>query len=231
MNVINLDNLKGLPEKYLIQLDKFKCVFLRSDFLEDLENESHIQNLITEINNYCFENLIIGYHYTKAVVEDILEKGLLIRSGSEIRNCFIKKYGSMFTQKEIEFIKNAWESYFSLKQKKIRDNLIYFNFTQNALNNGCAEELLNFYGGEQVHMPFQEIKGIKEKLSSIGFSLILKCRLSPRDLFTETENPWGKIAVSTYHNKQNPNAFRKDIDGYQFIPVSAKNIEINYINT
>lgn len=228
MNVVNLNNLEGLPEKYITQLEKFKYMLLEVDFLEDLEDETQIQNLIIEINNYCYENLIIGYHYTRAVVEEILENGLLIRSGSEIRNCFIEKYGSMFTLKEIDIIKKAWESYFFLKQKKIRNNLIYFNFTQEALNNGCAYELLNFFGGEQVHMPLQDIKGISKKLSSIGFSLILKCKLSPHNLITATENPWGKIAVSTYHNRHNSNVFRKDIDGYQTIPVPAKNIEIIY---
>lgn len=40
------------------------------------------------------------------------------------------------------------------------------------------------------------------------------------------ENPWGRIAVSTYHRLLNPDAFQEDQDGYQNVNVKPQDIEI-----
>ena len=56
--------------------------------------------------------------------------------------------------------------------------------------------------------------------------MILKCRLTPKDINTFYENPWGRIAVSTYHRLVNPEAHQDDQDGYQSVNVAPENIEI-----
>ena len=119
--------------------------------------------------------------------------------------------------------------------------MIFFNFTEDALHNGGAEDLLNHYGGEQVPICFCQpplfIQGgtnkqcsICKKLSQIGEPLLVRCSLDPKIVNTFTENPWGKILVSSFHVEVNSEAYRIDQDGYIKEPVSAQNIiEVNVL--
>lgn len=119
-----------------------------------------------------------------------------------------------------------WEIYFTKDQMKARDNRIFFNFTQDSLNDLRAEPALSNFGGEQVHMPIQSFRCIGDKLKKMGRPLIIKCKLNPKVINTFIENPWGQIAVSSYHRLQNPNAATIDQDGYQTVNVPPENIEI-----
>jgi hypothetical protein len=85
MITINLNDLTGLPEHFLLELSKFKKEFMSTEFLEHLEERWEIHDLIIRINQFCLQNEIIGFHYTRAYPKDIITKGLLSRSGREIR--------------------------------------------------------------------------------------------------------------------------------------------------
>ena len=63
---------------------------------------------------------------------------------------------------------------------------------------------------------------------NIGEPLILKCSLNPQNIETFYEYPRGRIAVSTFHSMHNPNAYRDDQDGCQFVDVKADDIDIIY---
>ena len=102
----------------------------------------------------------------------------------------------------------------------------FFNFTKDALKDSGAELLLKYYGGEQVYFPIFQLPEFGKKLEKIGVPMILRCTLNPNDINTFIEFPWGKIAVSIYHRKVNPEAHQIDQDGYQNIGVSPENIEI-----
>ena len=92
MDIINFENLTGIPKTFLNRFFENRNIFTEFDFLEDIEDNLVIQSLIVEINKYCSENTIIGFHFTRVIVEDILKKGLLVRTGSEIRNEFLDNY-------------------------------------------------------------------------------------------------------------------------------------------
>jgi hypothetical protein len=224
--VINLESLEGLPKEYLSELKKFDDTFKTSSFLEDYGNNENINQLIFEINNYCLDNKIIGFHYTNAIEKDISEKGMIIRSGEQIRNDFVKRFFHLFEQSEQRLIEERWLSRFGKKDIKIRDNRIFFNFTKNALNNGGAELLLKYYGGEQIYFPLFKLPTIEKKLREIGKPMILKCCLNPNEINTYIENSWGKIIVSSYNRTINSNANVVDQDGYQKRGVPKENIEI-----
>jgi hypothetical protein len=226
MELIDLEKLIGLSPRFLEQLDKNKDLFMRFDSFERIEQDDDIHFLIEQINDYCNNNLILGYHYTRALENDILKNGLLIRTGSEIRNEFIKNHHSIFSKSEIDEILNAWECSFDKQDEEVRDNRIWFNFTKDALKNGGAELLLKYYGGEQVYAPIYQINGIGSKLSKIGVPLIVKCRLKPQEITTFSEYSWGKIAVSSYHRLQNLEALVFDQDGYQTCSVSSTDIKL-----
>ena len=224
--IIDLENLNGLPDKFIERLKMFDNIFIQNDFLENFENNNKIHQLIIDIDNYCLENKIIGYHYTNAIETDILKKGMILRTGKEIRKIFEESHFHLFTKKEQNQIRIAWKKQFDKSDKKYRDNRIFFNFTKNALQNGGAELLLNYFGGEQIYFPIYGLPQFGEKLKQIGTPMILKCILNPNDINTFIEYPWGKITVSSYHRIKNPEAHVVDQDGYQKVNVKAANIKI-----
>lgn len=226
MKIINLENLDGIPTDFINRLKQYNLLFKKHRFLDDILEDESIEKLVNEINDFCIQNLIIGFHYTRAIPEDIIKNGLTCRSGDEIRSNFLNNHSKHFTCEEIEFIKNQWENYFNHTTKKSRDNRIYFNFTTNALNDYGAQPLLAHYGGEQIYMPIHNITHIAQKIKEIGKPLILKCKLNPNNINTFYENSWGRIAVSSYHNKVNNEAFQADQDGYQSVNVPSNDIDI-----
>lgn len=227
MNTIDFENFLGLPKSYVDKLTEYSDIFRQIEHIEEFQTE--IYDLILDINEYCENSYIIGYHYTRAFPESIKNNGLLIRSGNEIRQGFLRDYGHSFTAEEIIQIKTAWKRQFSEKGCENRDNKIFFNFTLHALENGGAEYLLNHFGGEQIYFPLMEIDNISRKVSKLGMPLIVKCKLNPKDLTVYIQEPWGKIAVSAFHRRINNSAIVIDQDGYQTCPVNPENLEvINY---
>lgn len=226
MKAINLGNLNGIPKELLEKLEKHDFLFYKEEFLENFWDEQAIYDIIIKINEYCESNTIVGFHYTKAIPEEISKTGLTCRSGTEIRDTFMANYAYLFTKEEQAEIKKVWKDYFNLYSQENRDNRLFFNFTTYALCNGGAERLLLNFGGEQIYMPIDSLENIGEKLKKIGKPLIVKCKLNPKQINTFDENPWGKIAVSSYHRLVNPSAYQYDQDGYQLIDVESKNIEI-----
>ena len=188
-------------------------------------SSSRIQPLVRELNDFCMSNRIIGIHYTRADKARIEKQGLLLRSGEDIRETFIQEYGKHFTDKEIAEIASRWDDCFCDEQTRYRDFCVFFNFTEDALSNGGAEYLLKLYGGEQISMCFRDNDcPIGKKLGQIGEPLLVRCSLDPKIVNTFTENPWGKILVSSFHVEVNSEAYRIDQDGYIKEPVSAQNI-------
>lgn len=230
MKVIDLDNLNGIPTEFLKRLQNFDSEFQKNKFSENLLSNSDISKVIEDINNYCLKNQIFGYHYTRAIPNEILMTGLICRKGDDIRNSFLTNFGHIFTEEELVKIKKAWLNHFDAQQKKSRDGRIFFNFTTIAINEFGAEPLLSNFGGEQIYMPIQELKEIGDKIKNIGSPLILKCKLDPNKIETYYERPWGRIAVSKYHCKINLEAHQDDQDGFQIIDVKPENIEIIEFN-
>jgi hypothetical protein len=225
--LINLSDPKSLPIEFQNRLLDLKEFFTSVKFLEQLEERPAIRNLIVEINDYCLRNRIVGFHFTRAIPEQIRARGLLIRTGEEIRNNFINQFGQEFTKSELELIQNAWQQYFTKGQSDARNSKIFFAFTLSELNSG-AKPLMRNYGGEQVYMPLRQLEGIGRKIESFGEPLILKCNLDPNSVkaYGLTENPWGEIAVSAYHKSMNSDARQVDYDGSQDCPILPKDVSI-----
>ncbi|MBN2570480.1 MAG: hypothetical protein JXA68_00010 [Ignavibacteriales bacterium] len=224
--VVDFEDLTGIPKEFIIRLKCYESIFMEYDFLEHFQDVENIHQLINEINDYCLDNKIIGYHYTNGFVNGFKEKGILVRSGKEIRQEFVERHFHLFTKEEQNQILDKWEKRFEEEDQRVRDNCVFFNFTKDALKNSGAELLLKYYGGEQIYFPIFQIPEIGKKLEKIGIPLILRCKLNPNVINTFIEYPWGKIAVSRYHRKVNPEAHQIDQDGYQYIGVHPEDIEI-----
>jgi hypothetical protein len=226
MEIIDLQNIQTLPDEFIENLSAYDDFFGAHEFLEAIVSMPKIAGLIQDIDDYCKRNLIVGYHYTRALPKSILTKGMLVRSGAEIRKDFLIEHGTSFTQDELDAIKTAWDRHFNAEQERVRGNRIWFNFTLKELGGLGSRALLDNYGGEQVYFCIDELDRIGRKIKSIGEPLVIKCVLEPSSVVTFDQTPWGNIAVSAYHRTVNPEAYTVDRDGYLRIPVPPENIEV-----
>lgn len=212
MDIVDLQRPELLPETFRERLNSIRGICRNEEFSENLVLHPNVRNLVIDIDRYCMKNRVWGIHYTRAIREDIENKGLLIRTGTEIRDQFIKRFGDRFNEDEIEWLKNMWLSH-QVKQSDIRDSMLWFNFTLTELGGSGSEYLLGMYGGEQIHMGIEFDTPIGMKLASIGEPLIVKCALDPHKVDSFIENPWGKILVSSFHLSVEPEAYGIDQDG------------------
>lgn len=226
MRTIHLDTLEGLPGKYITLLRNFSKLFEEDIFLDSImEREPIVKEIVMAINSYCNKNFIKAYHYTRAYESHIKQVGLLCRDGDAIRTSFLEQHSNRFTQNELVTIKESWEKYFSERQRKIRDNRIWFNTTEIALRNGGAAPLLNTFGGEQIHMPLNGHTAIHEKLSQVGVPLIVIFKVAGNETVGVGQQfPWGMTAVSTFHRLLNKEAYMHDVDAYINKSVTVANI-------
>lgn len=212
MNAVDLQRPELLPEIFRKQLDSIEPLCKNEEFSENLVQHPDVKNVVIALNTYCMQRKVLGIHYTRAIRADIEQNGLLIRTGAEIREEFIQRFGSRFEAAELKQLHGLWSSH-QMKQAAKRDSMLWFNFTLNALGSSDSDYLLGMYGGEQIHMGIELGTPIGKKLASIGEPIIVKCALDPLKVRTFIENPWGKILVSSFHLSVEPNAFRIDQDG------------------
>ncbi len=229
--IIDLCKPFELPLQYMDRLNGINKLCMSIDFSEEFVEHKNVVGLVKDINEYCMKNKIVGIHYTRAEPESIINKGLMIRNGQEIREKFLNEYGFLFSGAELMHMNNVWGKYYNNQQSSVRDGRVFFNFTEKALGNRGAESLLGMYGGEQVYMCFAHDEPIRSKLNLIGKAMVVRCSLEPHRIKSFIEHPWGKILMSSYHSLLNNNVYQIDQDGYQFIPVKPEDIlEIKVLN-
>jgi len=222
--IIDLCKPLELPLKYVKSLNCINKLCSSIEFSDELVQHKDVIGLVRDVNQFCLENRISGVHYTRAIPENILRKGLILRHGWEIRQDFLTEHGYLFSEEEILFIKERSSQYFSNEQCSIRDCRVFFNFTDIALGKSGSELLLGMYGGEQITMCFEPDDTIGLKLAEIGKPLVVRCSLDPLSIEIFNEYPWGKVLVSSYHSLINNEAYRIDFDGYQTVPVQPEDI-------
>lgn len=228
MKTLNLCTLAGFPPFFFEEMEKHTELLLETEFSDELIENPVFQELIERLTDFSKDYNIIGYHYTRANKEDILKEGLKSRSGQEVREAFLSRYGSLFTAEEFDTIKKSWNAYFNRTMVESRDHRIFFNLTTTALFDSGAEPLLKYYGGEQVYMPLKGEPTIANKLQSIGTPLLIKAILDPEQLSNFYEDDIAKIAISSYHRSKRVDVDQYDCDVYQREPISPKQIELIY---
>ena len=228
INTVDLQRPDLLPDDFKHRLHAIEPLCRKHDFSEYLVKEPKVSVLVEAINSYCMERRIVGIHYTRAVKEDIESKGLLVRTGNEIRNEFLARFGHRFSSEELIFFRNKWKSH-QEAQANIRDLMLWFNFTTQGLGGGGTESLLGLYGGEQINSGIEFNSSIGNKLATIGKPLIVRCSLDPRNIHTYLEDPWGKIMVSSYHLHIRSDAYRIDQDGSQIVPVLPEHLVVEEV--
>lgn len=226
MKILNLCTLAGFPSFFFEEMEKHTELLLHSGFEDELVENQVFRDLIERVTDFSKDCKIIGYHYTRADRDDIIKGGLKSRSGQEIRETFLSRYGYLFTAAELDIIKNAWEKYFNKIAITSRDHRIFFNLTTTALFDGGAEPLLQYYGGEQVFMPLKGCPSIVQKIQNIGTPLLIKAILDPSQLKLFDYEDIAKIAISSFHHLLHPEVSRCDCDVFQNESVLPSQIEI-----
>lgn len=226
MKILNLCTLAGFPSFFFEEMEKHTELLLNTEFSDELVENPIFQELIDGITDFSKGCKIIGYHYTRADKEDIINGGLKSRTGQEIREVFLSRYGNLFTTEELNIIEKLWDAYFDKTTTINRDLRIFFNLTTAALSNGDAKPLLKYYGGEQIYKPLQGVPSIANKLQKIGTPLLIKAILNPRQLYNFYEDDIAKIAISSYHRSKRVDASQYDCDAYQHEAISTNKIEV-----
>lgn len=226
MKILNLCTLAGFPSFFFKEMEKHTELLLNSEFEDELVENQVFRDLIERITDFSKDCKIIGYHYTRADRDDIIKGGLKSRTGQEIRETFLSRYGYLFTAAELDIIKNEWEKYFNKIAISSRDHRIFFNLTTTALFDGGAVPLLQYYGGEQVYMPLKNFPSIAKKIQNIGSPLLIKATLNPNLLKLFDYEDIAKVAISSYHRLLRPDASQYDQDAYQREPVLLNQVEI-----
>ena len=225
MDAVDLQRPELLPEMLRAHLDSIRPLCLNEEFSEALVEIPEVQSVVVELNNYCMQKRVLGIHYTRAIRTDIEQKGLLIRTGAEIREEFIRRFGSKFEATELESLRDMWSSHQG-KQSHIRDSMLWFNFTLRAFGGTGSKHLLGMYGGEQIHMGIEFDTPVGNKIASIGEPLIVKCALDPQKVRTFIAQPWGRILLSSFHLSVVPDAFRIDQDGRVLEPILPEDLVV-----
>ncbi|GAB5520194.1 MAG: hypothetical protein RhofKO_24450 [Rhodothermales bacterium] len=92
------------------------------------------------------------------------------------------------------------------------------------MQEGGAESLLGYYGGESIYMPFKMDSEIAAILQNIGEPMIVECALNSSKLNTFTDLAYGRVWLSAYHTSVNPHAHPFDVDVYCSYPILPHNI-------
>ncbi|MCG7865853.1 MAG: hypothetical protein JAY74_05695 [Candidatus Thiodiazotropha taylori] len=225
MDVIDLQRPDLLPKTLRKRLESIEPHCRNEEFSENLVQHPEVLDVIVELDHHCMQRSILGIHYTRAIRADIERKGLLVRTGNEIRSEFVERFNHIFNTEELAWLQTLWSSN-QAKQASIRDSMLWFNFTLSSFGNADSDYLLGMYGGEQIHMGIEFDSPIGKKLAGIGEPLIVKCVLNPHKVKTFIEHPWGKILASSFHLSIESEAYRTDLDGKVIESISPKDLVV-----
>jgi len=219
-----LDSVGQIPRIMLDEFRRLDRLFASCRSIDQLLQDPSLQRLAADLDELCLAEGVVGYHYTRALREQIAGQGLRLSCGADRRREFMSEYGHRFSEEQRGRIRQRWNDHFDEAQNRGRDGRIWFNCTLGSLEDDGAGRLLTFFGGESIYMPLTEDDDVAAVLRTIGQPLIIEARLPGTKLHTFRETPWGRIWLSTYHVSVNKEAKQDDVDAYVLEPVPPDNI-------
>ena len=220
---IRVDTVESIPIDLIHRIDRIRPDLEGNNYIDELARRDDVVQLLGELNEYLSKG-VIGIHYTRSFRDCIQKNGLQLKSGQERRERFLDEYSYLFTPEEVEEIRSEYSKYFTDRMNWARDNKIWFCLSEEAMNNGGAARLLEYYGGEAVYMPLTNLDSISNKIRRIGEPLIVKCRLNPKSINGCWEYPVALVWLSAYHASINPKAKLYDVDVWSTLPIRPEDI-------
>lgn len=211
---IDLSSTEQIPEPLMEALSQFLSEFQGTDSLDALTEISGIESVQKELNSYAESHNILGFHFTRAEPSQVKAEGLVVQSGDDARRKFLRDHEERLSYEQKTKIIEGWKSYFNSQTNSSRDGKIWFNLTRSALTMLAAKPLLEFYGGEIVHMPFRKCNDLARFFREIGEPLVICCELKTNELATFRPLPWGRVWLSAFHVSVNDSASQEDLDVY-----------------
>ena len=179
---IKLDNLDGIPVHLAAELHGQTPVFRNHRFVEKLLAHRTLSRIAHDLDSLCLEEGVVGYHFTRAVRPQIATRGLIAANGDDRRREFLAEHGHRVSDLQRKRISQSWQSYSTSSQTEMRHGRVRFNFTLAGLTGGDADDLLAYYGGENINMPLTQDEEIANIVRTIGEPLIIQCALDARSL-------------------------------------------------
>lgn len=213
--LIQLDDPKFIPQALRQKLDDEISVLQSEDFMETLTAQEPFRSIALQLEAFIRGNTIIGYHCTREPSSGFfLQNGLLALNREAHQAEFLATYGTDFSQAEIDAMRRAWTSYFSGHQDQGRNGLLWFCLTSYLVVNGGTECFFEYFGGEAIHMPLDDMPKVMEKLRRIGHPTVVEAAIDPNELITSGEFPLALNALSHYHRLTNPSAYIHSREGH-----------------
>ena len=211
---VNLSSPQDIPAPLAESLSKSIGVFKNIDSLDALLEMTDIASLQKDLNSYAEEQGILGFHFTRANLNRIRAQGLIVQNGDDARKTFLQEHDKRLSSEQKRNIVRGWDAYFTSQSNNSRDGKVWFNLTLSSLTMRAAEPLLEFYGGEIIHMPFRNSTDLASIFKTLGEPLVICCELSTSELKTFRPLPWGRVWLSAFHASVNESATQEDLDVY-----------------
>lgn len=212
---IRLDDPRFIPESLNQALKKEWSALQSAEYMETLTERDPFRNIAIRLETFIRENHIVGYHCTKEPSRGyFLENGLRILDREAHQREFLATHGNLFSEMELEAIQSAWASYFPGMQDSARNGILWFCLSPYLVVNDGTAYFFEYYGGEAVHMPLDNMPEIMNKLRTLGLAVVVEVRIDPNELHALGDFPLALNALSHYHRLANPLAYIHSREGY-----------------
>jgi hypothetical protein len=213
--LLRLDSFDWWPPEIMKRAMARRELLQAVPFTDEVYRLKPFRSVLEDLEAHIRTQRIVGYHCTKEPEPGFFEAlGLRTLDRISHQAKFLNDHGWRFTDQEMKEIHHAWESYFSGQQEVSRNGKIWFCLAPHQVVDGGADNLLIYFGGEAVYMPFRDGTPIAQKLSTIGNSVVVEAAIVPDDLTTFTNNALAKNSLHVLHWTLNPEVSLSGFEGF-----------------
>ncbi|MGD0280663.1 MAG: hypothetical protein ABSC11_15355 [Smithella sp.] len=222
---LHLDASDWWPNGMMESLLSHHDILLSNNYMENLIESEPFCSIAEELNAFILKHKVVGYHCTKESEKGYFEKcGIRVLDRKNHQNKFLKKFSSQFSVEDLNLLKQAWESYFSIGQDYGRNGKIWFCLAPDQVISYGTKDFFTYFGGEAIYKPIKDYSSITQILRNIGNPVIVKVAIDPNDLHTFSQVPFAINTLSLFHQRQNPKAYIHSREGYLMHDVTPNEI-------
>ncbi|AGS80468.1 hypothetical protein [Leptospira alstonii] len=225
--MIILDDSKTYPKNIIDQLNQRKVIDLLMNnlWIENIKRDRCIVDIFEDVEKYCNNNGIVGFHCTKEIHTKPYHKtGLRILNMRQHHSEFIQylKDELRISKEDIVYFKEKLD-YFRENNSEGREGTLWFCLNRNFVGED-SEDFLKYYGGEAVYFWFKEDRKITKLCKSIGKPVVIEALIEVSELTIFQEYGFGKTLVSNYAHSINKKFHTSDLEGFVKSDIPSKNI-------
>lgn len=217
-NVIHLDQPNQLPLVFLDRLAEFDIKFRVVEWIAQLEYSDRFARLLSDISKYLYTKHIAVYHCTKE-----LNHGYYETNGLRILNLqtHISEFLDLIKHKTDadlykQFLDGLQQWQGENNQAGNRENMVWFVFTPQLVNQSGTRCFFKYYGGEAIYWPFIEDSQSREAqfLEKMGHPVVIEAALPPADFKVFKEHVFAREIVGAYIKSINSEFHWEHFEGY-----------------